>query len=106
MSKRRKIILLVLVGYVLGLAWGYVRLPFAAVKSLADYRLLADKPHAFASDEHLQMSGIQRWYLKRSIKLEHGTETPQISAAVQWNCGIVARVKSGHYVSPTGAEWL
>lgn len=106
MSKRRKIILLLLIGYVLGLLWGQVRLPFAAVKSLADYRLLREKPALSASDEQLQMWPIQRRYLRHATKAEDGTAPPRISAEVRWNYGIVARVRSGHYISPQGAEWL
>jgi hypothetical protein len=105
-SKRRRIILLLVVGYVLGLVWGQVRLPFAAVKSLSDYRLLREKPFVSASEDHLQMSAIQKWYLKRSMKLGDGTGPPRISADVKWNCGVVARVHSGHYISSKGAESL
>lgn len=104
MSKRRKIILLLVVGYVLGLVWGQVRLPFAAVKSLSDYRLLREKPFVSASDDHLQMLAIQKWYLKRSMKLVDGTGPPRISADVKWNWGIVARVRSGYDMQ--GAESL
>jgi hypothetical protein len=64
MSRRRKIILFLLVGYALGLVWGQARLPFAAVKSLADYDLLREKPSVSASDDQLQMLAIQKWYLK------------------------------------------
>ncbi len=106
MGKRRKIILLLLIGYALGLLWGQVRLPVAAVKSLADYPLLRDRSVVSASDEQLQMLAIQEWYLKRSMRLLDGTNPPRISADVRWNWGVVARVRSGHYISPQGAEWL
>lgn len=106
MSKRRKIILLLLIGYALGLVWGQVRLPVAAVKSLADYPLLRDKPVVSASDEQLHMLAIQKWYLKRFMSVVDGTNPPQISADVRWNWGIVARVRSGYYISPQGAEGL
>jgi hypothetical protein len=106
MSKRRKIILLVIVGYAIGLLWGQVRLPLSAVKSLRDYRLLRNKPLLSASDEQLQMWPIQRSYLKHSMKILDGTNPPRISAEVKWNCGVVARVHSGHYISPHGAESL
>lgn len=94
------------VGYVLGLAWGQVRLPFAAIKGLADYDLLRDKSLVSASDAQLQVSAMQRWYLKRAMKLVEGTGPPRISAEVRWNCGVVARVRSGLYTSPMGAESL
>jgi hypothetical protein len=106
MSKRRKIILLLLVGYVIGLVWGQVRLPFAAVKSLADYDLLKDKLLVSASDDQLQMWAVQRSYLKRAIKLVDRTGPPRMSAEVKWNWGVVARVRSDLYISPMGAELL
>jgi hypothetical protein len=106
MIRRRKIILLLLIGYALGLVWGQVRLPVAAVKSLDDYSLLRGETVVSASDEQLQMSAMQKWYLKRFLHVADGANPPQISATVKWNWGIVARVRSGHYISPTGAEWL
>jgi hypothetical protein len=106
MSKRRKIILLLLAGYAIGLLWGQVRLPFAAVKSLADYDLIRDKPLVSASHDQLQMLAMQRWYLKRVMELVEGTGPPWISVDVKWNCGVVARVHSGLYISPMGAESL
>lgn len=94
-----------LIGYFLGLAWGQLRLPVATVKSLADYPLLREKGMS-ASDEQLQMLAIQKWYLKRFLNVADGTNPPRISVDVRWNCGIVARVHSHHYISPEGAEWL
>ena len=105
MSKRRKTILLLLIGYFLGLAWGQLRLPVATVKSLADYPLLREKGMS-ASDEQLQMLAIQKWYLKRFMDVTDGTKPPRISVDVRWNCGIVARVQSDHYIAPEGAEGL
>jgi hypothetical protein len=106
MSKRRKIILLLSIGYALGLVWGQFRLPVAAVKSLADYPLLRRKPVVSVSDEQLRMLSIQKWYLKHSMNVVDDTNPPRISADVRWNWGVVARVHSGHYISPQGAEWL
>ena len=68
MSKRRKIIVVLLSALVLGLAWGQVRLPLAAVKSLADYDLLRERPVVSSTDEQLQMSAVQKWYLKRALR--------------------------------------
>lgn len=106
MRKRRKIILLLLVVYAIGLVWGQARLPFAAVKNLADYDLLRDKPFVSASDDQLQMSAMQRWYLERAMKLVDGTGPPRVSADVRWNWGVVARVRSGLYIAPMAAESL
>lgn len=103
MSKRRKIILLLLVIYLLGLVWGQLRLPVAAIKSLADYPMLRDKVLS-VSEDRLQMLPIQKWYLKRFMNVVDGTNVPRVSAGITWNWGIVARVHSGHYMSSTGAE--
>jgi len=106
MLKRQTIIRVLLALYSLGLIWGQVRLPVAAVKSLSDYDLLCHKPNLSAPDERLQMWVIQKWYLKRSLKLIDGVASSVISAKVMWNFGFVARVNSGHYSSPTGSESL
>ena len=106
MRKHPKIIQLLLIGYVFGLLWGQVRLPFAAVKSLADYRLLEEKPILSVSDDQLQMWPIQRQYFRYATKAVDGSAPPLISAEVRWNCGVVARVRSEYYASPLGAEWL
>jgi hypothetical protein len=105
-GKYRKIFLLLLAGYALGLVWGQLRLPFAAIKSLSDYDLLRDKPFLSASDDQLRMTAFQRWYLKCSMNLVEGADPPRISAEVKWNWGVVARVRSGHRLSPDAAEWL
>lgn len=104
MGKSLKIMRVVLILYTLGVLWGQMRLPFVAVKNLSDYDLLMDKPVISASDKELQMLEIQKWYLQRSMKLPNGTEPPSISAEVIWNLGIIARVRSGHYISSQGAE--
>lgn len=105
MSKRRRIILLLAVGYGLGLVWGQVRLPLSAVKSLSDYRLLREKRFISASDEDLQMLPVQRWYLKRCLNIVDNAP-PRISVRVQWNCGVIARAHSGYYIAPEAAEYL
>jgi len=105
MNKRRKIILFLLVGYALGLVWGQVRLPFAAVKSLSDYKLLEKRPSGSASDDQLKMWAIQKWYLQRSMNLAQGTAPPRVAADVKWNWGIIARVESS-YGSRSGNENL
>jgi hypothetical protein len=40
------------------------------------------------------------------MKLVKGAGPPRISADVKWNWSVAARVHSGHYISPQGAEWL
>lgn len=107
MTKRRKIGLLILGSlYSIGLIWGQFRLPFAAVKNLRDYPMLRMPTPVSASDNKLIMHDFQKMYLKQSMNMTEGTQPPRISVDVTWNVGILARVRSGHYSSPTGAESL
>jgi hypothetical protein len=104
LSKRRRLILLVAAVYGLSLVWGQLRLPFAAIKGLADYRLLSGEPSVSAPLGALHMLSIQKWYLNRAMTIVTGTQPPRISANVQWNYIIVARVQTGHYIAPMAAE--
>lgn len=106
MSKPRKIVLLLLMGYTFGLLWGQMRLPLAAIKSLSDYPLLGNMPQLSASNDQLQMWAVQKWYLKRSMKLLDGTGEPRIAADVEWNWGVIARVYSEHHMGPDSWESL
>ena len=84
---------------------GYIRLPFAALASLADYDLLADEALIYTDASRLEVSTIQRWWIKRSLpNLAEGESVPKVSVRVKWNLLLLARVQSGHYMSPTGAE--
>lgn len=102
MKTRRRILILVLALYVLGLGWGYVRLPWAAIKSLADFELIAKKPAVTISDARVSL--VQLWYLKQALKESPVTVEPRVSVQVTWNALIVARVRSGHYLAPLAAE--
>lgn len=106
MSKRRKIALFLVTAYAIGLAWGQVRLPYAAVKNMLDYPLLKNTPPVSASAGDLQMLGVQRWYISRSMNIKADTQPPRISVQVKWNAGIIARVDSGLYFGPEAAEGL
>ena len=87
------------------LAAGDVRLPLAAIKSLADYDLLADKAVIYTDASRLEVSPVQRWWLrKRMPELTEGESVPRITVRVRWFFLFLARVRSGHRVSPTGAE--
>lgn len=89
--------------YVLGLAWGHVRLPATAVKNLADYPgIVIDRKLRLSSD--LDVSRVQRWHLQRSLPLTSTQVASRVSVSVEWNALIIARVRSSHYTSPTGAE--
>jgi len=106
MNRRRKIALLLVTAYAVGVVWGEARLPFAAVKNLADYPLIKTAPSVSSSGEALQVNAVQRWYLNRSMNIGTGTQPPRISVSVKWNLGVMARVDSGHYMGPLAAEGL
>jgi hypothetical protein len=103
-SPNRRILIGVLALYVLGLGWGYFRLPWAAIRSLRNFRSLAAAPAVSFSDK-LDVSPAQRWYLERSLTESPVPVVPRVEAEVRWNALIVARVHSGYYVSSKGAEW-
>jgi hypothetical protein len=90
--------------YLLGLVWGYARLPWAGVKSLADYRLIAAAP-AVSFDEDLEVSPLQRRYLQWVLPESPTPVVPRLSTKVRWNAIVVARVTNSHVVGNTGAEW-
>ena len=102
MHKRRRILVVIAVLYAIGLAWGYVRLPFAAVKSLGDYRLIANAPAVGIGQ--VKAAPLQVAYLTRSLSTSRTTAAPHVSATVIWNALAVARVRSAIYLGPTGAE--
>ena len=104
MSKRRRIAVSILGLYVLTLFWGYARLPWAAIKSLRDYRGVVAPAAAVSFDPGLDLSPIQEWYLKWSINESPVPVVPRLNVEVKWNLLILARVQSGHWVSGTGAE--
>ncbi len=100
MRRYRKVILVLIVAYGLGLVWGQVRLPFAAAKRVGPLDGLS------VSDDTLKMLSFQRAYLKRSSKVVEGRSGPpyhSLSVTVKWNAGLVARVASEHsytYLDP------
>ena len=100
----RRVFAVVLGLYLLGLAWGYVRLPWAAMKSLADFELIVESPAI--SYAKLDLSEAQRQYLDRKLPPSVHGAVPRIEVSVRWYAVAVARVESSHYVSPTGAEWM
>lgn len=102
MRSRRYVLISVLVLYALGLAWGYLRLPWAAVKSLVDYEIVA-RPTA-VSLSHRNVSTAQLRYLKRALRVSPVPVVPRVSVNVIWNALVFARVESGHYIGPLGAE--
>ena len=103
MKHWRRILVCVLALYLLGLGVGYIRLPFAAIKSLGNYRSIASAPAVTFADT-LDASASQRWYLEQSFTESPVPVVPVVSAAVQWNLLVVARANSRYYVGPKGAE--
>lgn len=98
----KRLLLTVAVLYAIGLVWGDLRLSWAAIKSLADYELIAQAPAV--SFGKLGMSERQRRYLKHRLAESPTTVVPRVDVDVRWNAFVCARVESGHYVSPLGAE--
>lgn len=91
--------------YVVGLVWGYQRLLWAAISDLGGGELLRAFPSATWSRESTQVSSFRAGYLES--RLPHSSERtiPQIKVSVKWNAFVLARVTTGYYVSPLGAEW-
>src|SRR5262245_24281447 len=75
---RRKIVACIPILYALGLLWGYVRLPLAALKSLRDGRLLFDAP-AVSFGPDFDVSPAQRWYLKTAFVESPVPVVPEVS---------------------------
>ena len=104
MSKRRHIVIGIVGIYILMLIWGYARLPWAAIKNLRDYRGVVAPAKAVSFTSDLDISGVQEWYLKHSLNESPLPVVPRLSVRVKWNALILARVESGHWVGPKGAE--
>lgn len=102
MTTRRRILIAVVSLYAAGLVWGYFRLPWAAIRSLRDYRLIAKAPAVSLSKA--DVSPAQLGYLRRALSVSKAPVVPRVSVAVIWNVLVLARVRSGHYVSSIGAE--
>jgi hypothetical protein len=85
-----------------GLAWGYLRLPWAAVRTLDDYQLVA---RALAvSLSHRNVSTARLRYLKHSLRALPLPVVPRASVAATWNALVFAWVHSDHYLGNLGAE--
>src|SRR4051794_39078864 len=84
----------ILVLYVLGLGWGYLRLPWAAIRSLADSRLITTAPAVSLSETGVDVSRSQQWYLDRVLSQSPTPVAPRVGVVVRWNALICARVSS------------
>src|SRR4051812_19606559 len=61
MKVRRRILIAVVLLYAVGLVWGYLRLPWAAIRTLRDYRIIAVAPAISLSEA--EISPAQLGYL-------------------------------------------
>lgn len=103
MKKHWPIVCCVIVAYVVTLFWGYVRLPWASIKHLYDYELIAHA-NEVSYDPSLEVSPAQDWYLRKALPVVDKPVVPKISVQIQWYAVFLARVRSGHYVGNSGAE--
>src|SRR4051812_2305312 len=93
--RRPRTLLIVLALYLLGLGWGYVRLPWAAIKCLGDHDLITSAPAVSLSASGSDVSRSQRWYLDRVLRQSSTPVVPRVSVDVRWNALVCARVSSG-----------
>jgi hypothetical protein len=105
--KRKWIVFYLVVGslYVGGLAWGSRRLAWAAIKDLGDRELVTTAPAVTVDRGQTSISRSQEAYLFEHLRESPTPTTPRIHVDVRWNVLVCARVRAGHYVGPTGAEW-
>ncbi|MCP4641961.1 MAG: hypothetical protein GY851_16080 [bacterium] len=103
--RRRRKLLIAAALVCLPLFVGYIRLPFAAIASLKDYHILADKDTLYMDAARSDVSPIQQAWLKLRVpQLKQGQSMPSVYVDVRWNWLFIARVKSGHLVGPVCAE--
>ena len=103
MKRLHWILISILVLYLLGLGWGYISLPTAAIKNLGGYRTIAAAP-AVSFSEGMDVSPAQRWYLEHAFTESPVQVVPRLSVKVDWNAILLARVGSGYFVSGKSAE--
>ena len=103
--KRRYHILFGLLGlYSIGLGWGYLRLPWAAINCLSDFKMLGQAPVVRLRSGGVSVAPVQRWYLRQVLPDSATGNAPVISVEVKWSALVCARVHSALYMSPDGAE--
>lgn len=103
MKQRWPVVCGVVIAYLLGLGWGYVRLPWATIKHLHDYELVAHAEEV-SYGPSVDLTPAQDWYLRRALPVTDEPVVPQLQIQVEWYAVVLARVKSGHYVGNSGAE--
>jgi hypothetical protein len=94
----------VLALYTLGLAWGYVRLPWASVTDFDAHVYVAQQPAVSLSYQNV--SRVQLRYLEHALtpRVSSVPVLPVVKIDVTWNALVFARVKSGYVTGPVGAE--
>lgn len=66
--------------YVVGLTWGYFRLPWAALKSMSEYHTFANAP--VVTLENMDVSPAQQWHLDRCLSPSPIRVVPRLSVQV------------------------
>lgn len=104
---RRKIIkglvVIIIAIYTITLAWGYLRLPWAAIKNLSNSEAITRAPAI--SFAELGISEQQHRYLKCWLAESPVPVTPRVNLSISWNALLCARVQSGFYGGPLCGEW-
>jgi hypothetical protein len=90
--------------YLAGLVWGHVRLPWAALLSLRDHQLIREASAVSVDTDRTVITAAQHRHLKWALPVSATATKPVVFVATDWNAWACARVRSGIYVSPEGAE--
>ena len=103
MKARRRILITLLLLYSAGIAWGYFRLPWAAVRNVYRDDDISKAPAVYLSSK-LGISSAQRRYLRQALpvrvvptvppKSSFDALRPRVSVSVTWNWLLIARVES------------
>ncbi len=103
MKIRKRILIALLLLFPAGIAWGYFRLPWAAVRSLYRDDDIAQATAVYLSP-NLAVSPAQRRYLQHALPVgvvptvplggTFDSRVPRVSVCVTWNWAVLARVES------------
>jgi hypothetical protein len=103
MKTRRPIIITVLALYAAGIVWGYIRLPWGAIRSLHRNDDIAGAPTVYLSPK-MAMSPAQLRYLRGALgvpiapvmRYRNSSDpiVPRVSVVVAWNALVIARAES------------
>jgi hypothetical protein len=103
MKARRRILITILLLDPAGIVWGYLRLPWAVVRSLYRDDDIAKAPAVYLSPK-LAISSAQRRDLRQALPVRvvptvpprssFDALVPRVSVSVTWNWLVIARVES------------